>query len=62
MAHQPSARTYESKAFSHSSDGCNSESRRGSPMKTEVLYFDGCPSWQTGVENLKTTLQLKNLS
>ena len=31
-------------------------------MKTEVLYFDGCPSWQTGVENLKTALQLEGLS
>jgi len=23
-------------------------------MKVEVLYFEGCPSWQMAVENLRT--------
>ena len=27
-------------------------------MKIEFLYFDGCPSWQTGLENLKSALEL----
>jgi hypothetical protein len=31
-------------------------------MKIEVLYFDGCPSWQTGRENLKSALVLEGLS
>ena len=22
-------------------------------MKIELLYFDGCSSWQTGLQNLK---------
>jgi hypothetical protein len=26
-------------------------------MKIELLYFDGCPSWQTGLENLRSALQ-----
>jgi hypothetical protein len=26
-------------------------------MKIELLYFDGCPSWQAGLENLKAALQ-----
>jgi len=30
-------------------------------MKIELLYFDGCPSWQTGLENLKTALQMEQL-
>jgi hypothetical protein len=25
-------------------------------MKIEPLYFDGCPSWQAGLDNLKTAL------
>lgn len=25
-------------------------------MKIELLYFDGCPSWQNGLDNLKTAL------
>jgi hypothetical protein len=30
-------------------------------MKIEVLYFEGCPSWQTGVENLHAALKLEGL-
>jgi hypothetical protein len=30
-------------------------------MKIELLYFAGCPSWQTGLENLKTALQMEQL-
>ena len=30
-------------------------------MKIELLYFDSCPSWQTGLENLKTALQMEQL-
>lgn len=30
-------------------------------MKIEVLYFEGCPSWQTGVENLNAALKLEGL-
>jgi len=25
-------------------------------MKIDLLYFDGCPSWQQGLENLKKAL------
>jgi hypothetical protein len=25
-------------------------------MQIDLLYFDGCPSWQAGLENLKTAL------
>jgi len=28
-------------------------------MKIELLYFDGCPSWQTGLQNLKSAMQLE---
>ena len=31
-------------------------------MKIELLYFDGCPSWETGLENLKAALQEESLS
>jgi len=31
-------------------------------MKIEVLYFDGCPSWQTGVDNLQQELRLEGLA
>lgn len=31
-------------------------------MKIDVLYFEGCPSWQTGVENLHAALRLEGLS
>ncbi len=27
------------------------------PKKIAVLYFDGCPSWQQGVENLRLALR-----
>jgi hypothetical protein len=30
-------------------------------MKIELLYFDGCPSWQEGFENLKTVLEGEGL-
>lgn len=30
-------------------------------MKIELLYFDGCPSWQAGLENLKSALQLEGI-
>jgi hypothetical protein len=30
-------------------------------LKIELLYFDGCPSWQTGLENLKKALQMEQL-
>jgi hypothetical protein len=30
-------------------------------MKIELLYFDGCPSWQTGLNNLKSALQLEGI-
>ncbi len=30
-------------------------------MKIELLYFDGCPSWQTGLINLKSALQLEGI-
>ena len=26
-------------------------------MKIELLYFDGCPSWETGLKNLEAALQ-----
>jgi hypothetical protein len=31
-------------------------------MKIEVLYFDGCPSWQAGVDNLQQALRLESLA
>ena len=30
-------------------------------MKIELLYFDGCPSWKAGLENLKSALQIDGL-
>ena len=30
-------------------------------MKIELRYFDGCPSWQVGLENLKSALQIDGL-
>lgn len=30
-------------------------------MKVELLYFDGCPSWQSGLENLHSALQANGL-
>ncbi|MDP1546844.1 MAG: hypothetical protein Q8L87_12550 [Anaerolineales bacterium] len=31
-------------------------------MKIQLLYFDGCPSWETGLKNLQIALQEENLS
>ena len=28
-------------------------------MKIQLQFFDGCPSWQMGLENLKTALQME---
>ncbi len=30
-------------------------------MKIELLYFDGCFSWEEGLENLKAALSLEGL-
>jgi hypothetical protein len=30
-------------------------------MKIDLLYFDGCPSWQQGLENLKVALAAENI-
>ncbi|MHB8778153.1 MAG: DF family (seleno)protein [Anaerolineales bacterium] len=30
-------------------------------MKIELLYFDGCPSWENGLKNLETALQEEGL-
>jgi len=30
-------------------------------MQIELLYFDCCPSWQTGLKNLKSALQLEGM-
>lgn len=30
-------------------------------MKIELFYFDGCPSWQTALENLKIALEQEGL-
>ncbi len=27
------------------------------PRQIDLLYFDGCPSWQQGLENLRTALR-----
>ena len=31
-------------------------------MKIQLLYFDGCPSWESGLKNLQTALKDENLS
>ena len=31
-------------------------------MKIDLLYFEGCPSWQEGLENLKTALSLESIA
>lgn len=31
-------------------------------MKIELLYFDGCPSWEKALKNLKTALQLEGIN
>lgn len=30
-------------------------------MLIELLYFDGCPSWQDGLKNLETALKAEGL-
>jgi hypothetical protein len=30
--------------------------RKDDVMKIDLLYFDGCPSWQLGLENLKAAV------
>ena len=30
-------------------------------MLIDLLYFDGCPSWEGGLENLKTALKAEGL-
>jgi hypothetical protein len=39
--------------------GISLESQCEENMQIELLYFDGCPSWQTGLKNLKSALQLE---
>ena len=31
-------------------------------MEIELFYFDGCPHWQDGLENLKTALAVEGLN
>ena len=31
-------------------------------MQIDLLYSDGCPSWQTGIANLNTALKLEGLA
>ena len=31
-------------------------------MKIELLHMDDCPSWETGLENLKSALQLEGIT
>jgi hypothetical protein len=30
-------------------------------MQIDLLYFDGCPSWQEGLENLKAALSAEGI-
>ena len=30
-------------------------------MKIQLLYFDDCPSWQSGLENLKTAFRIEGI-
>jgi hypothetical protein len=30
-------------------------------MKVELLFFDGCPAWQSGLQNLHSALQANGL-
>jgi len=30
-------------------------------MEIDLLYFDGCPNWQIGLENLKAALEAERL-
>ena len=31
-------------------------------MKIELLYFDGCPSWKDGLDNLKAALKEEGIT
>ena len=31
------------------------------PMKIDLLYFDDCPSWKSGLENLKSAMAREGL-
>ncbi len=31
-------------------------------MKIELLYFDGCPSWQTALKNLSSVLREEGIT
>lgn len=31
-------------------------------MKIDLLYFDGCPSWESALKNLKLALQREGIS
>jgi len=31
-------------------------------MKIQLLYFEGCPSWEAGLKNLQTALNDENIS
>ena len=31
------------------------------PMNIDLFYFDGCPSWQGGLENLKSALSAEGI-
>jgi hypothetical protein len=31
-------------------------------MQIDLLYFDGCPSWQEGLENLKAALKQEGVA
>ncbi|MEO8358207.1 MAG: thioredoxin family protein [Chloroflexota bacterium] len=30
-------------------------------MKIEILYFDDCPSWKTGLENMRSALEFEGI-
>ncbi len=30
-------------------------------MQIDLLYFDGCPSWESALENLKAALEAENV-
>jgi len=31
-------------------------------LKIDLLYFEGCPSWKNGLENLKTALKSEGIN
>ena len=31
-------------------------------LKIELLYFEGCPSWKNGLENLNTALKSEGIN